>query len=94
MITELVFITETSSGLGRKVAQALLCSGEYHVVGAMRYLDKIDVVVQIDRFDLNNFTPVHCEMNSFDSVRKFCRNLEEFKCSKPIDRLICNAGVY
>ena len=31
---------------------------------------------------------------SFESVRDFCKNLDEWRCNKPIDRLICNAGVY
>ena len=34
------------------------------------------------------------ELNSFDSVRQFCTDLEEFKMGKPVDRLICNAAVY
>lgn len=91
---KLVVITGTSSGLGRKTAQALLRTGDYHVVGAVRDLDKMEVVAELDEFDENNFTPMEVELNSFDSVRQFCKNLEEFKCDKPIDRLICNAGVY
>jgi len=91
---KLVVITGTSSGLGRKAALALLLSGEYHVVGAVRDLDKMEAVAEIDGFDMENFTPMQCELNSFDSVREFCRNLNEFRMSKPIDRLICNAGVY
>jgi protochlorophyllide reductase len=91
---ELVVITGASSGLGRKAALALLRSGEYHVVGAVRDLDKMEAVAEVDGFDLDNFTPMHCELNSFDSVREFCKNLDEFRMSKPIDRLICNAGVY
>ena len=35
-IKELVVLTGTSSGLGRKTAQALLRTGEYHVIGAVR----------------------------------------------------------
>ena len=31
-----VVLTGTSSGLGRKTAQALLRTGEYHVIGAVR----------------------------------------------------------
>jgi protochlorophyllide reductase len=91
---KLVVITGTSSGLGRKAALALLRSGEYHVVGAVRDLDKMEAVAEVDGFDLENFTPMYCELNSFESVRKFCKNVEEFRMSKPIDRLICNAGVY
>ena len=91
---ELCVITGCSSGLGRKAALSLLRSGEYHVVGAVRDLDKMEAVAEIDGFDLDNFTPMHCELNSFSSVRQFCKNLDEFRMSKPIDRLICNAGVY
>ncbi|KAG7345548.1 NADPH-protochlorophyllide oxidoreductase [Nitzschia inconspicua] len=91
---KLVVITGCSSGLGRKAAQALLRSGEYHVVGAVRDLDKMEAVAELDGFDLDNFTPMQCELNSFASVRDFCDKLEEFRMSKPIDRLICNAGVY
>ena len=87
-------MTGTSSGLGRKTAQALLQSGKYHVVGAVRDLDKMEAVAELDEFDMENFTPMHVELNSFDSVRQFCDDLNEFKMSKPIDRLVCNAGIY
>jgi light-dependent protochlorophyllide reductase len=54
----------------------------------------MEAVAEIDGFDMSSFTPMYCELNSFDSVRKFCDCVEEFRLSKPIDRLICNAGVY
>lgn len=92
--SELVVLTGASSGLGRKTAQALLRSGDYHVIGAVRDLDKMEAVAEIDGFNMDNFTPMHCELNSFDSVRKFCAKVDEFRMSKPIDRLVCNAGVY
>lgn len=91
---KLAVVTGTSSGLGRKTAQALLQSGKYHVVGAVRDLDKMEAVAELDEFDMENFTPMHVELNSFDSVRQFCDDLNEFKMSKPIDRLVCNAGIY
>lgn len=105
---ELVVITGASSGLGRKTAQALLRTGEYHVIGAVREyvysssvlihcfcsLDKMEAVAEVDGFDMNSFTPMYCELNDFESVREFCRNVEDFRLSKPLDRLICNAGVY
>ncbi len=87
-------ITGTSSGLGRKTAQALLRTGEYHVIGAVRDLDKMEVVAEVDGFNLENFTPMQVELNSFDSVKNFCDELKEFKLSKPVDRLVCNAGIY
>lgn len=91
---KLVVVTGTSSGLGRKAALALLRSGEYHVVGAVRDMDKMEAVAEIDGFDMDNFTPIECELNSFASVRQFCDTLDEFRMDKPLDRLICNAGVY
>jgi len=86
--------TGTSSGLGRKTALALLNSGEYHVIGAVRDIDKMETVAEIDGFDLQHFTPMKCELNSFESVKTFCDNINDFRMNKPLDRLICNAGVY
>jgi NAD(P)-dependent dehydrogenase (short-subunit alcohol dehydrogenase family) len=54
----------------------------------------MEVVADVDGFNMENFTPMYCELNSFDSVTEFCNNLDKFRMSKPIDRLICNAGVY
>jgi protochlorophyllide reductase len=91
---KLVVITGTSSGMGRKAAQALLRTGEYHVIGAVRDLDKMDVVAGLDDFDRDNFTPMHLDLNSFSSVQSFVDELFEFKKTKPVDRLVCNAGIY
>lgn len=92
--TELVVLTGTSSGLGKKAALALLRSGDYHVIGAVRDLDKMQAVAEIDEFPMDNFTPMYCEMNSFDSVREFCDNVDVFRGDKPVDRIICNTGIY
>jgi light-dependent protochlorophyllide reductase len=91
---KLVVITGTSSGLGRKTARALLRTGKYHVVGAVRDLEKMETIAELDEFDMTSFTPMHLELNSFESVRKFCDELSEWKAAKPVDRLICNAAVY
>lgn len=91
---KLVVITGTSSGLGRKTAAALLRTGQYHVVGAVRDIYKMEAVAEVDEFPEDSFTTMECELSSFESVRKFCNDLKEWKGAKPIDRLICNAGVY
>jgi protochlorophyllide reductase len=91
---KLVVITGTSSGLGRKTAAALLRTGQYHVVGAVRDLDKMEVVAEMDAFPPELFTPMHIELNSFESVKKFVSELNEWKGAKHVDRLICNAAVY
>lgn len=91
---KLVVVTGTSSGLGRKTARALLRTGKYHVVGAVRDLEKMEVVAEMEEFPEDLFTPMHVELNSFESVRSFVNELFEWKGDKHVDRLICNAGVY
>mmetsp|Transcript_7921 Transcript_7921/g.11811 ORF Transcript_7921/g.11811 Transcript_7921/m.11811 type:complete len:596 (-) Transcript_7921:355-2142(-) len=93
---KLAVITGSSSGLGRKAAAALLRTGEYHVIGAVRDVDKMQAVYEIDGWAEypGTFTPMELELNSFDSVHKFCDELDKFKGAKPVDRLLCNAGVY
>ena len=72
----------------------LLATNKYHVVGAVRDVDKMEAVAEIDNFDMENFHIMELELNSFASVEKFCDELKEYQLAKPIDRLICNAGVY
>lgn len=60
----------------------------------MRDVEKMEAVAEIEGFDPACFTPMHCELQSFASVRSFVDNLKDWKCGKPLDRLICNAGVY
>ena len=80
-------IADTSSDLGKKTAQQLINTGDYHVIGGVPSLKSNE---QTDK----NFTPIQCDLSSFESVRDFCKNVEEYRLSKPIDRLICcNAGL-
>lgn len=87
-------ITGTSSGLGRQTANALVKTGRYHVVGAVRDMDKMKAVMEEDGIDPGSFTPLACDLNSFESVRTFAKELEGFRCNRPIDRLVCNAALY
>jgi protochlorophyllide reductase len=94
-----VVLTGASSGLGRKTCQALLRTGDYHVVAPVRDLDKMAAVAEIDGYGVDTpgsqcFTPMYCELASFESVQKFLSELHEFRIAKPIARLVCNAGVY
>ena len=66
----------------------------YHVVGAVRDMEKMEAVAEIEGFSTDFFTPMEVELNSFQSVRDFCAELDQWKSGKPLDRLICNAGVY
>lgn len=92
--TELVVITGCSSGLGRETVKNLLATDKYHVVGAVRDVDKMEAVAELDGFNMDNFKIMELELNSFESVDKFCDKLKDYQLAKPIDRLICNAGVY
>jgi len=87
-------ITGTSSGLGKMTARALLRTGEYHVVGAVRDLVKMETVAEMEEFDMSSFTAMECDLCSFASVKKFCDDLNAFRMERPIDRLVCNAAVY
>mmetsp|Transcript_3788 Transcript_3788/g.8695 ORF Transcript_3788/g.8695 Transcript_3788/m.8695 type:complete len:708 (+) Transcript_3788:113-2236(+) len=91
---KLVVITGTSSGLGLATTKALLRTEKYHVVGAVRNLDKMRVVAEEEGFNMEHFTPMHLELASFASVHKFVEELEQFRGDRPIDRLACNAAVY
>lgn len=91
---KLAIITGTSSGLGKETAAQLLATGKYHVVGAVRDLEKMKKVAAEEGFDAKLFTPMEADLNDFTSVGKFVEELKEWKGSKAVDRLICNAGVY
>lgn len=93
---KLCIITGTSSGLGKKTAKHLLKTGDWHVIGAVRDLDKMNEVAaeEFEGVDLNNFTPLECDLASFTSVRKFASNVNEVRAGKAIDRLVFNAAVY
>jgi len=91
---KLVVITGTSSGLGKAAAKALLRTNKYHVIGAVRDLEKMNVVAALEGFDTDNFTPMHVDLSSFDSVNNFAEELEKLRGDRSIDKLACNAAVY
>ena len=72
----------------------MLRTGEYHVIGAVRDLDKMEAIAELDEFDMSSFTPMLCDLNDFACVRKFCEDVTNFANEKPLDRLVCNAAVY
>lgn len=91
---KIVVITGTSSGLGKMTTKALLRTGKYHVIGAVRDLDKMSVVSEIEEFNPKDFTPMYCDLASFESVDNFCNDLLTYCEDRPIDRICCNAAVY
>ena len=91
---KLCVITGTSSGLGKQTTKHLLRNGDWHVICAVRDVDKMNLVAEEEGFDPKSFTVMECDLGSFQSVRDFVDNLMEFKADKPVDRLVCNAAVY
>eukprot|EP00746_Dinoflagellata_sp_MGD_P162316 gnl/MRDRNA2_/MRDRNA2_89823_c0_seq1.p1 gnl/MRDRNA2_/MRDRNA2_89823_c0~~gnl/MRDRNA2_/MRDRNA2_89823_c0_seq1.p1 ORF type:complete len:733 (+),score=184.98 gnl/MRDRNA2_/MRDRNA2_89823_c0_seq1:79-2277(+) len=91
---KLVVITGTSSGLGKATSKALLKTNEYHVIGAVRDVEKMKLVAKEEGFDMNYFTPMHLDLANFASVTSFVEQLDTFRGDRPIDRLACNAATY
>jgi light-dependent protochlorophyllide reductase len=83
------------NALWPQLFQFLSCCSK--VIGAVRDLDKMMAVAEIDGYGPDeeaSFTPMYCELNSFESVKSFVKELNEFRISKPVSRLVLNAGVY
>jgi len=91
---KLAVITGASSGVGLETAASLVRTGEYHVFGAARDMEKMRAVAAAEGFSDDLFTPLQVELNSFESVRQFCGELNKAKLNRGIDRLFCNAAVY
>lgn len=89
-------ITGTSSGLGKNTAKALLEEGlqDYHVICAVRDVEKMELIADLEDFDKKSLTILECDLNSFASVRRFTENVNKLLGDKPLDRLVCNAAVY
>ncbi|MFQ5659368.1 MAG: SDR family oxidoreductase [Gammaproteobacteria bacterium] len=80
-------ITGVNSGLGRETARVLALRGA-HIIGAARTIEKArDACVRIGP----HTTPVVCELSDPAAVRA-CVN-EVKLLGRPIDMLICNAGI-
>merc|ERR1719436_1720945 len=57
-------------------------------------MEKMNIVAEAEGFDLHDFTPMHLDLASFNSVHKIVEDLDKFRGDRPIDRLACNAAVY
>lgn len=74
-------MTDADSDLGKQTTRDLLATGEYHVIGGVSSLTGEQQV--------EDYTPLECDLDSFDSVRNFCTAIDDFRLSKPLDRLVC-----
>ena len=54
----------------------------------------MEIIAELDEFDMENFTPMLCDLNDFACVRNFCDEVVKLANEKPIDRVVCNAAVY
>ncbi|KAK9861134.1 hypothetical protein WJX84_012390 [Apatococcus fuscideae] len=87
-----VIITGATSGLGLAATKALVKTGQWHVVMAVRDFSKAELVAKRGGFPKDSYSIMHCDLASLRSVRQF---VENFRTSgRPLDALVCNAAVY
>lgn len=87
-----VVVTGASSGLGLATAKALAEGGKWHVVMACRDFLKAEKAAKSVGMDKENYTIMHLDLASLDSVRQFVDNFK--RSGMPLDILVCNAAVY
>lgn len=87
-----VVITGASSGLGLATAKALAETGKWHVIMACRDFLKTERAAKSTGMPKENYTIMHLDLASLDSVRQFVDNFR--RSGNPLDVLVCNAAVY
>eukprot|EP00887_Chlorella_sp_A99_P005559 scaffold1.g5559.t1 len=83
-----VVITGASSGLGLNGAAALAQRGDWHVILACRDSARRSW----RRSAWENYSVMHLDLASFESVRQFVNNLHA--AGRRVDALVCNAAIY
>lgn len=87
-----VIVTGASSGLGLAAAKSLAESGKWDVIMACRDFLKTEKAAKSVGMDKENYTIMHLDLASLDSVRQFVDNFK--RSGRPLDVLVCNAAVY
>lgn len=87
-----VIVTGASSGLGLAAAKALAETGKWHVIMACRDFLKAERAAKSAGIAKENYTIMHLDLASLDSVRQFVDNFRQ--SGRPLDVLVCNAAVY
>ena len=87
-----VIVTGASSGLGLATAKALAETGKWHVIMACRDFLKAERAAKSAGIAKENYTIMHLDLASLDSVRQFVDNFR--RSGRPLDVLVCNAAVY
>lgn len=86
-----VIITGASSGVGLQAAKALANRG-WHVVMACRNQAKTEKAAQQVGMNKNNYSIIHLDLASLESVRQF---VKDFRATgRSLEALVCNAAVY
>lgn len=85
-------ITGASSGLGLATAKALADTGNWHIVMACRNFLKAERAAKSVGIDKENYTVMHLDLTSFDSIRQFVDTFQ--RSDRLLDALVCNAAVY
>ncbi len=84
-------VTGASSGVGLYTAKSLAKRG-WHVVMACRDLQKAEKAAKEVGIPEDNYSLMHIDLGSLDSVRTFVKN---FRVSgRSLDALVCNAAIY
>lgn len=87
-----VIVTGASSGLGLATAKSLAETGKWHVIMACRDFLKAERAAKSAGISKDNYTIMHLDLASLDSVRQFVDNFR--RSGRPLDVLVCNAAVY
>ncbi|NOX43429.1 MAG: SDR family oxidoreductase [Gammaproteobacteria bacterium] len=84
-----VLVTGANSGLGYETMRVLALRGA-HVLAAARNMEK---AAKAAASVIGNVTPIVCELTDFESVVNCAKSVEKHSLGKPLDVLICNAGI-
>lgn len=87
-----VIMTGASSGLGLAGAVECIASGEWHVILAVRDVQKMKNLCEEFEFPKTSYTIIELECASLASVRKFVKSFRSTR--RTLDVLCCNAAIY
>jgi len=84
-----ILVTGANSGLGFETMRVLALRGA-HVLAAARNMEK---ATKAASSVVGHVTPIVCELTDFESVVQCAESVEKYSAGKPLDALICNAGI-
>ncbi len=82
-------VTGVSSGIGEAIATDLVKRG-WRVFGTVRRMDDAE---RLDNDLGPSFTPLVCDVTDVDGLSRAAARVAELLDGKPLDGLVCNAGV-